>query len=124
MQALDQAQSGKGKERHADGESFLNQPICKIGRRKGHGFTQGQVWKKILEVDNLPTIDAKIREMLSIIVYAAADILLLEEEQSAAWEVDEATQIPDFTAQMDVSDVIRQAEKDVKTIINVRTLED
>ena len=82
MQALDQAQSGKGKERHADGENFLNQPICKIGRRKGHGFTQGQIWKKILEVDNLPTIDAKIREMLSIIVYAAADILILEEERA------------------------------------------
>ena len=124
MQALDQAQSGKGKERHADGESFLNQPICKIARRKGHGFTQGQVWKKILEVDNLPTIEAKIREMLSVIVYAAADILILEEEQSAAWEVDKTMQIPDLTAQMDVSDATRQAEEDVKTMINLRTLEE
>jgi len=82
MQALDQAQSGKGKERHADGNRFENQPICVIGRRKGYGFTEGQVWKKILEVDNLLTIDAKIREMLSIIVYAAADIILLEEEKA------------------------------------------
>lgn len=80
MLALDQAQNGKGMERHADGNRFENQPICVIGRRKGYGFTEGQVWKKILEVDNLPTVEAKIREMLSIIVYAAADVILLEEE--------------------------------------------
>jgi hypothetical protein len=79
MLALDQAQNGKGMERHADGERFENQPICRIGRRKGLGFTEGQIWKKILEVDNLTTIEAKIREMLSVIVYAAADIILLEE---------------------------------------------
>jgi len=80
-QAYVQAAEGKGKERHADNLPFDQQPICRIGRRKGHGFTQGQIWKKILEVDNLPTTEAKIREMLSIIVYAAADIILYEEEK-------------------------------------------
>lgn len=79
VEALEQAQNGKGLERHADGKPFLEQPICTIGRRKGLGFTEGQVWKKIMEVDNLPTTEAKIREMISIIVYAAADVILLKE---------------------------------------------
>ena len=34
------------------------------------------------------------------------------------------SQIPDLTAQMDVSDATRQAEEDVKTMINLRTLEE
>lgn len=81
MQALDQAQHGKGLERHANGLPFDQQIICVATREEGHGFTRGQVRKKIEEVKRLPTIDAQIRELLSVIVYAAADIIILEEEK-------------------------------------------
>jgi hypothetical protein len=79
MQALSQAQDGKGKERHANDLPFDKQIICTATREEGHGFTRGQIRKKIEEVKRLPTVDAQIREMLSIIVYAAADIMVMQD---------------------------------------------
>jgi hypothetical protein len=80
MQALSQAQDGKGKERHANDLPFEQQIICLATREEGHGFTRGQIRKKIEEVKRLSTVEAQINEMLSIIVYAAADIIVMQEE--------------------------------------------
>jgi hypothetical protein len=80
VMALEQAQHGKGLERHADGKPFPEQTICEVCREEGHGFTRGQIRKKIKEVKKLATPEAQIRELLSIIVYAAADIIVVEEE--------------------------------------------
>jgi hypothetical protein len=80
MQALSQAQDGKGKERHANDLPFEQQLICLATREEGHGFTRGQIRKKIEEVKRLSTVEAQINEMLSIIVYAAADIIVMQEE--------------------------------------------
>lgn len=81
VDALEQSQHGKGRERHATDLPFLQQPIMVIARRKGHGYTQGQVWKKIEEVGNIPTLDKKIDEMLSIINYAAGTVILMREQK-------------------------------------------
>ena len=71
--AYDQASSGKGKERHANNDSFESQPICQIPRYQGSiDFVTGQAIKKCLEVTKLPTVDAKVRELLGAINYIAA----------------------------------------------------
>lgn len=78
--AYDQASSGKGKERHANNDSFESQPICQIPRYQGSiDFVTGQAIKKCLEVTKLPTVDAKVRELLGAINYIAAGIIVLQE---------------------------------------------
>lgn len=78
IQALDQAQAGKGKERHANGKPFLNQPIVELGRMCGPGGTAQQVMKKTQEALNLPP-ERGIAELLGAINYAAATICLIAE---------------------------------------------
>jgi hypothetical protein len=87
--ALDQAQNGKGLERHANGLPFDKQLICVATREEGHGFPRGQIRKKIEEIKRLPDLEAQIREALSIIVYAAADIIVMEEELETKERYDE-----------------------------------
>lgn len=78
--AYDQASSGKGKERHANNDTFESQPICQIPRYQGSiDFVTGQAIKKCLEVTKLPTVDAKVRELLGAINYIAAGIIVLQE---------------------------------------------
>lgn len=78
--AYDQASSGKGKERHANNDSFESQPICQIPRYQGSiDFVTGQAIKKCLEVTKLPTVEAKVRELLGAINYIAAGIIVLQE---------------------------------------------
>jgi len=78
--AYDQASSGKGKERHANNDTFESQPICQIPRYQGSiDFVTGQAIKKCLEVSKLTTVDAKIRELLGAINYIAAGIIVLQE---------------------------------------------
>ena len=79
QKALFQAQSGKGKERHAQDKPFIRQPILEIGRMVGHGSTAGQVIKKTQEAMRLPK-DRAIAELLGAINYAAATILLIQEK--------------------------------------------
>ncbi len=78
--AVFQAESGKGKERHAcDGEAFENQQICEINRRLGSN--EGalfQAVKKIYESKRLGR-EAAIRELLGALNYTAAAIILLRE---------------------------------------------
>lgn len=81
--ALEQAKGGKGKERHANGLPFDQQPICQGGRRFGAGCLIYQAWKKAHETPVLLKMDngreRAIRELLGVINYAAAAILVIKE---------------------------------------------
>lgn len=80
--AYEQAASGKGKERHANGRPFNRQPIMEIGRMTGLAYHTGQAMKKIQEAHKLLKIkgkEAAIRELLGAEVYIAAAIKLIEE---------------------------------------------
>ena len=80
-----QSAKGKGKERHANGKPFLMQPIMSIGRMVGPGYPLGQAMKKAQEAggmfarNNTPAAKA---ELLGVIVYTAAAIILMEEQES------------------------------------------
>jgi hypothetical protein len=74
------ASIGKGRERHGEGRPFTEQYICKGARRYGIGALQYQIGKKCEEVSKLPDTQAKINELLDIIVYAAAAVIVLKEE--------------------------------------------
>lgn len=78
--ALDQAQNGKGHERHADsdGQAFTDQPALTVTRAVGLGFPLGQAMKKIQECQRMDR-DAAKRELLGAINYLAAAILFLDE---------------------------------------------
>lgn len=81
VEALDQAQYGKGKERHANDLPFLRQPIMEIGRMVGPGFNIGQATKKGQEATRLPETERKVKELLGGIVYLASAVILLREEE-------------------------------------------
>lgn len=77
-EALDQAQSGKGAERHANSKSFIDQPMQTIAERRGIGFLLGQVDKKTEEAQGMlerGEIDAWEREILGAINYLAGSII-------------------------------------------------
>ena len=76
--ALDQAQNGKGEERHGNGLSFTGQPALTITRAVGLGFPLGQAMKKIQESQRMDP-DAAKRELLGAINYLAAAVLFLDE---------------------------------------------
>jgi hypothetical protein len=82
-QAVEQASGGKGKERHSTGQPFDQQPICQGGRRFGINGLVYQCWKKSHEVPVLMAMDdgnaRAVRELLGVINYAAAAILVLQE---------------------------------------------
>lgn len=85
QRALDQAQAGKGKERHANGRAFLDQPIMTIGRMVGVGYQTGQAMKKAQEAVGMLSRDQPDRakaELLGAINYLAASILLIEESEA------------------------------------------
>lgn len=79
--AFDQAASGKGAERHAQGELFENQPMQVIADMVGIGFPLGQAIKKMQESQRLPH-EAAIRELLGSIVYIAGAIIKLERDHA------------------------------------------
>lgn len=81
VEALCQAQYGKGKERHANDRPFLYQPIMEIGRMVGPGFNIGQAIKKGQESLRLPETERKVKELLGGIVYLASAVILLREEE-------------------------------------------
>ena len=86
-QALEQAQGGKGLERHANGLPFDQQPICQGGRRFGVGCLVYQAWKKSHETPVLLAMDngkeRAVRELLGVINYAAAAIIVLQEDKAS-----------------------------------------
>jgi hypothetical protein len=83
--ALDQAQSGKGKERHACGELFEQQEICQNTRAVGFGYPLGQARKKAKEAKRLiETVskDAGIAECLGAINYLVAAVIVMDEQDN------------------------------------------
>lgn len=76
--ALNQAQVGKGEERHGNGLSFMEQPILTITRAVGLGFPLGQAMKKIQECQRMDA-DAAKRELLGAINYLAAAVLFFDD---------------------------------------------
>ncbi len=76
--AVLRSSQGKGKERHANGKPYHEQPIMEIGRITGEGFAVGQVLKKIQESMRM-TDEAAVNETLDAICYLAARIILIEE---------------------------------------------
>jgi len=75
-----QASEGKGKERHASGEPFEDQPICTIARKVGIGFCLGQALKKIEESRRLSQYPGReIGELLGAINYIAGAIIVINE---------------------------------------------
>ncbi len=84
-EAYDQAATGKGKERHANGKAFTDQPILEIGRMlsgiDGHAF---QIMKKAQEAATMVRrgqSDAAVLELLGVINYAAAAVILTREQK-------------------------------------------
>lgn len=80
--AYSQAAEGKGKERHANGEKFEDQPIMTIAKGHGLGYQTGQAAKKLQEAHTLLKLRGKhaaIQEILGAINYAAAAVLLIEQ---------------------------------------------
>lgn len=81
--ALDQAQKGKGKERHANAEPFERQTIVTEAKLLGLGAPVYQARKKSLESIRLLTIrgpEAARSEILGAINYLAAAYISLEGE--------------------------------------------
>lgn len=76
VDAYHQAQSGKGKERHANGLAFEGQPMQTISGMldsdKGMAY---QACKKIVEATNMQSLPAFEREILGAINYLAGMII-------------------------------------------------
>lgn len=73
--ALEQAQSGKGAERHANNLPFDRQPMQSVA--DATGSIDGilfQMMKKARESSNMP-LDRAVRELLGSIVYAAGAVI-------------------------------------------------
>jgi len=80
VEALDQAQNGKGRDRHAvDNEPFEQQKICELTRRVGVGGPLFQACKKAIEAQRLGG-ERGVRELLGAINYLAAAVIVMREE--------------------------------------------
>jgi hypothetical protein len=77
QRALDQAQDGKGAERHANSLPFDQQPMQSIARAHGVGFLTGQASKKAEESHGLPA-GRDVAELLGAINYLAGAVIFLE----------------------------------------------
>jgi len=80
--ALEQAQHGKGRERHAAGEPFEQQEICANARAVGLGYPLGQARKKAREALRLYQkmgSNAGEAECLGAINYLAAAVIVMRE---------------------------------------------
>lgn len=78
--AMDQAQNGKGNQRHQVGDApFTAQPICSLTRTYGLAYPFGQAAKKTHEVGQLEHKNAKLAEVLGAINYLAAAYIVISE---------------------------------------------
>jgi hypothetical protein len=83
MEAYERAALGKGHQRHSGGgEPFNQQWILRGSRMFGSGSLNYQIGKKNEEIMQLETTDAKIGELLDVIVYSSALIILLREQNN------------------------------------------
>ena len=78
-EAYDQSAAGKGNERHSVGQPWEDQPICANARTYGIGGPLYQVSKKMDEAQRMDK-DKAIHELRGGIVYLAAAIKVLEEQ--------------------------------------------
>lgn len=81
--AYEQAASGKGRDRHANGKPFDRQPIMEIARMVGIGYQTGQAMKKAQEATSMAARgegNAAEAELLGAINYLAAAVLLIREQ--------------------------------------------
>lgn len=79
--ALLQAAEGKGKDRHAHDEDWINQRMNRINLQARGGFSAGQALKKTEEALDMSArgeIKEAIFEMLGAINYLASAVLYLE----------------------------------------------
>ena len=82
-EALERAAYGKGKQRHALGnEKFEDQQIFRATRFYGLGGLYFQAEKKLRESYNL-TGEAKVKELLDVVVYVAAAIIYSREKSQS-----------------------------------------
>lgn len=83
--AYAQASGGKGKDRHAAGDDFLDQPIMTIGRllksADGEAYQAIKKLREGLMMHQRGDTGAAIRECLGAINYIAAVALLLAESE-------------------------------------------
>lgn len=77
--AYERASRGKGRERHATDNKFEDQPICTELRQLGISPAIFQIRKKALESTRMDPTRA-INELLDVIVYAAASVIILSED--------------------------------------------
>lgn len=78
LEALDQAQKGKGSVRHAADRAFMDQPIMTIPKLQNSDVgLMYQAIKKLQESQRMG-IDEAIAERLGAINYIAASILFLK----------------------------------------------
>ncbi|MFZ5770507.1 MAG: hypothetical protein ACOY4W_03685 [Thermodesulfobacteriota bacterium] len=78
QEALDQAQRGKGAQRHANGQPFAEQLICVVTRTVGLGFPLGQALKKAVEAKRLGGEHGR-QELLGAINYLSAAVICSRE---------------------------------------------
>jgi hypothetical protein len=82
QEALNQAQFGKGRERHAEGgKGFHEQDICQEARDLGFAYPVGQARKKAKEALRLDP-DRAIEDLLGAINYLAAVVIVIKERKS------------------------------------------
>ena len=81
QRALDQAQDGKGAERHANSLPFDKQPMQTIAAQVGVGFLTGQAIKKTQEGQTLPA-GRDVAELLGAINYLAGAVIFLESQRA------------------------------------------
>lgn len=80
QRALDQAQDGKGAERHANSLPFDKQPMQTIAGQVGVGFLTGQAIKKTQEGQTLPA-GRDVAELLGAINYLAGAVIFIESQR-------------------------------------------
>jgi len=78
--AYERAAVGKGHAHHSRGEPFEEQWICRGTRIFGLGGPLFQIGKKIEQVEKMSNPGEKINELLDVINYSAACVLILLEE--------------------------------------------
>lgn len=79
--AVDQAENGKGKERHANGLPFDRQQIVSISKELGSlDFNLGQAVKKCFEISKIKEPLHQVNELLGAINYLAAAIIILQDK--------------------------------------------
>lgn len=79
QRAYAQAASGKGHERHANGEPFDAQVMQDGAKRFGISSLLFQAYKKSEESQRLP-VDRAVNELLGSIVYLAGAVIALESQ--------------------------------------------